>query len=94
MKFCAKIPALVIASAVLANCCRVMNVRAGFKKSGLYYFVKRPRKCHSVIYPKTVQDFADIFFKSLDSSRSKSYQFILHLASKIFNVIEFRTVAL
>jgi hypothetical protein len=54
--------------------------------------IKRSSKCHYVIRTKTVQNFADIFFKSFDISRLEFHQFILHLVPKLFNAIEFWTV--
>ena len=56
------------------------------------FTLKRSSKSHDVILTKTVQDFADIFFKSFDISRLEFHQFILHLVPKFFNAIEFWTV--
>ena len=58
-----------------------------------YQGSKRSLKSHSVILPKACQDFADIFFKSLNCSRLEFHQFILHLVPKLFNAIEFSTVS-
>ncbi|MGB7512073.1 MAG: hypothetical protein WBP54_12410, partial [Pelodictyon phaeoclathratiforme] len=41
--------------------------------------IKRSTKSHYVILTKTVQDFADIFFKSFFISRLEFHQFVLHL---------------
>lgn len=55
-------------------------------------FIKRSSKSHYVILTKTVQDFADIFFKGFFISRLEFHQFILQLVPILFNSIEFWTV--
>ena len=53
---------------------------------------KRSLKSHYVILTKTIQNFADIFFKSFNVSRLEFHQFILHFVPKLFDSIEFWTV--